>query len=180
MARFDYPPYYISAYGLAVRQGFEGTLDEWLASLNGHPGDRIEMRCRENLVQWRTVSHDGTVGPWQDLYTADGSIQLRTLDNVVQWRWVDGLSTGEWKDLYTITDAGILTDTTIEEVVEDYLQNVPRVTRVRFLRSGQTITASVRLEGDLVETSLITLDDTDRPVSIVTDGVAAPIEWEGF
>lgn len=30
--------YYMSAYGLAVRQGFKGTLDEWLASLQGMPG----------------------------------------------------------------------------------------------------------------------------------------------
>lgn len=30
--------YYMSAYGLAVRQGFKGTLDEWLASLQGIPG----------------------------------------------------------------------------------------------------------------------------------------------
>lgn len=30
--------YYMSAYGLAVRQGFKGTLDEWLASLQGKPG----------------------------------------------------------------------------------------------------------------------------------------------
>lgn len=30
--------YYMSAYGLAVRQGFKGTLDEWLASLQGVPG----------------------------------------------------------------------------------------------------------------------------------------------
>ena len=30
--------YYMSAYGLAVRQGFKGTLDEWLASLRGMPG----------------------------------------------------------------------------------------------------------------------------------------------
>ena len=28
----------MSAYGLAVRQGFKGTLDEWLASLRGMPG----------------------------------------------------------------------------------------------------------------------------------------------
>lgn len=30
--------YYMSAYGLAVRQGFKGTLDEWLESLKGIPG----------------------------------------------------------------------------------------------------------------------------------------------
>ncbi len=35
MALYDNPPFYISAYGLAVRQGFVGSLDEWLESLKG-------------------------------------------------------------------------------------------------------------------------------------------------
>lgn len=30
------PPYYISAYSLAVKQGFEGTLEEWLLSLSAY------------------------------------------------------------------------------------------------------------------------------------------------
>ena len=33
--RFEKPPYYITAYGLAVKRGFKGTLDEWIASLTG-------------------------------------------------------------------------------------------------------------------------------------------------
>lgn len=33
------PVYYITAYGLAVMQGFSGTLDEWLVSLKGEKGD---------------------------------------------------------------------------------------------------------------------------------------------
>lgn len=32
------PPYYLTAYGLAVKQGFKGSLDEWLNSLIGPPG----------------------------------------------------------------------------------------------------------------------------------------------
>ena len=38
-------PYYITAYGLAVKHGFQGTEEEWLASLNGTDGSymaRIE------------------------------------------------------------------------------------------------------------------------------------------
>jgi len=63
LALFDNPPYYFSAYGiavkhgfrgseeewlewlkgksayeLAVQEGFQGTLDDWLASLAGPPG----------------------------------------------------------------------------------------------------------------------------------------------
>ncbi len=29
----------ISAYGIAVKNGFEGTIDEWLASIKGEPGE---------------------------------------------------------------------------------------------------------------------------------------------
>ena len=36
---YDRPPYYISAYDLAVKRGFQGTLDEWLESLKGDKGD---------------------------------------------------------------------------------------------------------------------------------------------
>ena len=38
MGLYETPPYYISAYGLAVKRGFTGTLDEWLASLVGPTG----------------------------------------------------------------------------------------------------------------------------------------------
>ena len=33
------PPYYLSAYSLAVKSGFKGTLEEWLASLQGPQGE---------------------------------------------------------------------------------------------------------------------------------------------
>lgn len=36
--RSNVPTYYLTAYGLAVKQGFVGTLDEWLASLVGPQG----------------------------------------------------------------------------------------------------------------------------------------------
>lgn len=33
------PPYYVTAYGVAVSLGFEGTVEEWLVSLRGGQGD---------------------------------------------------------------------------------------------------------------------------------------------
>lgn len=38
MSMYNDPPYYLTAYGLACKRGFTGTLDEWLASLVGPPG----------------------------------------------------------------------------------------------------------------------------------------------
>lgn len=32
--------YYISAYGIAVKHGFEGTEEEWLETLKGLPGEQ--------------------------------------------------------------------------------------------------------------------------------------------
>lgn len=43
MGYYDNPPYYISAYALACKRGFEGTLDEWLASLKGDKGDKMTV-----------------------------------------------------------------------------------------------------------------------------------------
>lgn len=39
MRRFDTPPYYLTAYGLAVKNGFRGTEEEWLESLHGEPAE---------------------------------------------------------------------------------------------------------------------------------------------
>ena len=35
MGLYDNPPYYLSAYAIAVKHGFTGTEEEWLASLKG-------------------------------------------------------------------------------------------------------------------------------------------------
>ena len=32
---WEEPPYYLTAYGIAVKNGFEGSVEEWLKSLNG-------------------------------------------------------------------------------------------------------------------------------------------------
>lgn len=36
---YDTPPYYISAYSLACKRGFVGSVDDWLKSLKGDKGD---------------------------------------------------------------------------------------------------------------------------------------------
>ena len=36
---YNYPPYYLSAYGLARKHGFLGSEEEWLKSLAGPKGD---------------------------------------------------------------------------------------------------------------------------------------------
>lgn len=41
------PSHYITAYGLAVKRGFEGTMDEWLESLNGY----VHIKYAKSLPQ---------------------------------------------------------------------------------------------------------------------------------
>lgn len=60
MPRFENPPYYITAYGLAVKRGYKGTLDEWLASLKGTPGEAATLVS--SVVEY-LVSDSGTVIP---------------------------------------------------------------------------------------------------------------------
>lgn len=78
--------YYITAYGLAVQQGYEGTLEEWLDSLKG---DNVELRYQDGVVQWRRIpgagipeGEDGNY-PWQELFDVaelQGTVVAETLD----------------------------------------------------------------------------------------------------
>lgn len=87
MARFENPPYYISAYGLAVKRGYTGTLDEWLESLHGGKGDKMQLRCQGNVLQWRWVTADGEpAGEWKDLMeiTSGGVVVKEELQTIVE------------------------------------------------------------------------------------------------
>lgn len=71
--RFENPPYYITAYGLAVKRGYKGGLDEWIASLKGEKGDQgdqVELRCLGDKIQWRwtaDVNGKPESQEWKDL-----------------------------------------------------------------------------------------------------------------
>ena len=64
---FEYPPlsprYYISAYGIAVKHGFQGTEEEWLASLKGDKGDPVlwlgQYDSLEDLKQDHPTGEEG-------------------------------------------------------------------------------------------------------------------------
>jgi hypothetical protein len=42
---------YIDAYKIAVKNGFEGTVDEWLASINGKKGDKGDPFTYEDFTE---------------------------------------------------------------------------------------------------------------------------------
>lgn len=60
----------IDAYGVAVKNGFEGTVEEWLASLKGEKGDPGEGA---NLV-------DRTTGTTYKLYTDNGKLYMEVAE----------------------------------------------------------------------------------------------------
>jgi len=62
-----------SAYELALKAGFVGTMEQWLASLEGKNGEAPEMRTNEetNTVQYRFKEFEPK--QWTDLYTISGN-----------------------------------------------------------------------------------------------------------
>lgn len=60
------------------------------------------------------------------------------------------------------------------------ISGVRKATDISAVRDGQTITITTTLQGDVTHTDVIGLDDNDYPVTIVSDGVACSVTWEGF
>lgn len=59
---------YLTAYGLAVKHGYQGSEEEWLQSLHGEKGDpgeaaRMRYDAQRDMIQW------GIGEEWHDLYT---------------------------------------------------------------------------------------------------------------
>lgn len=63
MGMYENPPYYLSAYALACKYGFEGSIEEWLGSLKGEKGDSPQFRYANRKIQIRYGPED----PWEDL-----------------------------------------------------------------------------------------------------------------
>ena len=72
--------YYITAYGIAVKHGFQGTEEEWLKSLKGDGGEPIVIRYDETAqqLQWKYESDT----QWQELLSLSelqGDVVSQTL-----------------------------------------------------------------------------------------------------
>ena len=86
---YSQPPYYLTAYGIAVKHGFRGTEEEWLESLKGEQGDPVIWKDQYSTVEALREAHPtGTPG---DCYLVG--------TNVYWWDagendWADG---GSWQ-----------------------------------------------------------------------------------
>ena len=60
---------YFSAYGIAVKHGYTGTEEEWLASLKGDPGEPVVIRFDQTSgqIQWK-YQNDST---WNDVLSLE-------------------------------------------------------------------------------------------------------------
>ena len=70
-----------SAYEVAVASGFDGPVEEWLLSLEGDSGDQLELRMSGDVLQWRYVGE----AEWVSLYdfaTIFGDIES-SLDAII-------------------------------------------------------------------------------------------------
>lgn len=54
---YDNPPYFLTAYGIAVKNGFQGTEEEWLASLKGEKGDNVLWKGQYETLEDLEAAH---------------------------------------------------------------------------------------------------------------------------
>lgn len=118
--------HYTDAYAIAVANGFEGTIEEWLLSLKGDKGDPYELTEEDVTViadvvmqGVRSLARIGNVELFADKWVGDNSpySQVVALAGVTENSQVDltpsveQLSIFHHKDLAFVTenDGGVLT-----------------------------------------------------------------------
>lgn len=123
-----------SAYELAVEQGYEGTLDEWLESLKGKDGADAGGTAYDIAV---SRGYTGTVDEWlAGLNGADGKDGIDAVDYVSAWyeqAKTDGY-TGSFTDFLETYNAAISStgaDTNAYAVSKAMLSSVTIYTRVK-------------------------------------------------
>ena len=63
MPYYNHPPYYLTAYGIAVKRGFRGNEEEWLESLRGPKGDPVLWKAQyESEEALRRARPSGKAG----------------------------------------------------------------------------------------------------------------------
>ena len=99
MSNYENPPYYISAYGLAVKRGFQGTLDEWLDSLVGPTGPQgaglVFLGTYETEEALRKAHPTGEAG---DCY------KVGTEEDYLAYYWNPEIN--DWESLQVMGPAG--------------------------------------------------------------------------
>ena len=89
MGLWNNPPYYLTAYGLAVKHGFTGTETQWLASLKGDPGsDLLIERSFDTYAEM--ITYYSSSKP-------DGFVMVGDTDDYLLYYW-DAVEE-EWRSI---------------------------------------------------------------------------------
>lgn len=132
----------IDAYGVAVKNGFEGTVEEWLASLRGDPPSEEQIaKAVADYMENRPVASIGTVELLAENWQGGGNLysQVVSVDGVTENSQVDLTPSVEQlvvfyeKDLTFVTEneGGVVTVYAIGQKPEnDYTVQVT-ITEVR-------------------------------------------------
>lgn len=90
MNYFVNPPYYLTAYEIAVKKGFEGTEQEWLESLKGETGAGFEIAGEyQTLEELEQAVPDPVQGPAYKVGSGDSALIYAWSDSQKKWVTVD-------------------------------------------------------------------------------------------
>lgn len=90
MNYFVNPPYYLTAYEIAVKKGFEGTEQEWLESLKGETGAGFEIAGEyQTLEELEQAVPDPVQGPAYKVGSGDSALIYAWSDSQQKWVTVD-------------------------------------------------------------------------------------------
>lgn len=84
----------------------------------------------------------------------------------------DGYTPEKGVDYYTDEDK--------TEMVDAVLAAIPQAADITVVKADDTITLTTTLEDGSTSTSVVTLDSSGYPSTVVTDGVECPVSWDGF
>lgn len=181
-----------SAYEVAVKQGFEGTVRDWLESLKGDPGPRGEQGIPgpqglpgEPGPQGQT----GEAGPQGPAGEAGpmGEAGPQGVAGPQGEPGQDGATPVKGVDYFTEADRQALVDDVMEElpvtVAEDGYTDITglrNLTSLSMARSDGYITVVATMEGGRADSSVFLLDDDGKPSRIIAGDVSCSLSWDGF
>ncbi len=142
-----------SAYELAVEQGFEGSLEEWLVSLVGEKGD-----LGAEVSSLTKTKSEGLVDTYTIIFS-NGTISTFTVTNANGIKKIEKTATSGNMDVYTIT-------------MSDGSTFPFTVTNGERGDDGKT--AEFRVEGEWLQWKYTTEADTEWKNLYETDGMPAP------
>ncbi|MDE6664982.1 MAG: hypothetical protein K2K14_02170, partial [Ruminococcus sp.] len=165
----------LSAYELAVQDGYMGTVDEWLSSLkgrNGIDGKTVELRVYNNELQYRWLDSAGhDVSMWTHLFLLTDLNGKSAYEIAVENGFTG--SEEEWLQSITPDLSPYITRVEVLKIVDDKVHSSapdlsPYVTRVETQKlvesKFQTVENDLTSLENTVNSEIQTVKDSVEPV----------------